>query len=65
MSRKHALLSFIELKVIGFETFKKLYENDVDLAKYDSHANKVHLILLQFLMAFFFRIMYCICLVAL
>ena len=30
LSRKHSLLSAMEVKVVGFETFKDLYENDVD-----------------------------------
>ena len=30
LSRKHSLLSAMEVKVVGFDTFKDLYENDVD-----------------------------------
>ena len=30
LSRKHSLLSSMEVRVIGFATFKDLYENDVD-----------------------------------
>ena len=30
LSRKHTLLSSMEVSVIGFETFKELYESDVD-----------------------------------
>ena len=33
LSRKHVLLSSIKVKVIGFETFKELYENDVDFGR--------------------------------
>ena len=33
LSRKHSLLSSMEVRVIGFETFKDLYENDMDFGK--------------------------------
>ena len=33
LSRKSALLSSMEVKVIEFETFKELYENDVDFGQ--------------------------------
>ena len=33
LSRKHALLSSIKVKVIGFEAFKELYENEVDFGR--------------------------------
>ena len=33
LSRKHTLLSSMKVKVIGFETFKEPYENDVDFGR--------------------------------
>ena len=33
LSRKHSLLSSMEVKVIGFETFKYLYENEMDFGR--------------------------------
>ena len=57
LSRKHSLLSAMEVKVVGFETFKYPYENDVDLARYGRIVNQVPFNNFLSLMDFFFELM--------
>ena len=40
LSRRHALLSMVETKILGFEIFKELYVDDHDFGEIYQHCEK-------------------------